>query len=238
LIDSRTLLAPGTHAILQYPLLALDDSGNLHLAWTTQKHGVYLYWDIHHMCSLDGGETFQSSENRLLELPVVADDTGPTRRITLDDEFNCHTWLSSSLVRNGYWHGMYLAQLTPPRQHYVRYELKSGKRDIDIQPIWKGESIQLQGLDGFMVADTHDPHVMYAIGNDSGHLACLVSRDEGQSWHDYARSERTFSLYSIGGYRWTTADRSLVGSFTDQVAPDKITDRKSRVYYFRIPAAD
>ena len=71
------LLKPGPHAVLQYPLLDMDPEGVLHAAWTTQKRGVYMYWDIHHMLSPDGGTTWQNLDGTELSLPVVADDAGP-----------------------------------------------------------------------------------------------------------------------------------------------------------------
>ena len=234
LIDSVTLLKEGPNGILQYPQLALDDRGQLHLAWTTQKHGVYLYWDIHHMLSTDGGSTFRTMEGASLEPPIVADDTGPSTRISLDDEMEVHTWLSSSLARDGKWHGLYLAQTTPPRQHYVRYDMATGRRQIDRQPELRGDQIRLQGLDGFFVADRADPRRLYIVGNDRGHLAALRSDDGGITWHDHARCDTRLSLYSIGGYRWTTENGDLVGTVTDQVAPESTSDARSRVYFFRV----
>jgi len=241
LLDSVTLLQEGAHAILQYPQLALDDEGRLHLAWTTQKHGVYLYWDIHHILSTDGGATFRTMDGRPLELPIVADDTGPSTRVSLDDEFEVHTWLSSSLARGGKWHGLYLAQSQPPRQHLVRYDIASGRRERDVQPELRGQSIRLQGLDGHLIADRDHPRRLYIVGNDNGHLAALRSDDGGETWQDHARSDTRRSLYSIGGYRWTTdcqdpGERGdLVGTVTDQMTPETTTDARSRVYFFRIP---
>lgn len=235
LVDSVTLLKEGPNAILQYPQLALDEQGWLHLSWTTQKHGVYLYWDIHHILSTDGGATFRTMEGRPLELPIVADDTGPATRVSLDDEFEVHTWLSSSLARGGKWHGLYLAQGQPPRQHLVRYDLATGRKEFDRQPELRGSSIRLQGLDGYFVADRKNSRRLYVVGNDNGHLAALRSDDGGQTWQDHARSDTRLSLYSIGGYRWTTDEGNLVGTVTDQVAPESTTDARSRVYFFRIP---
>src|SRR5208282_1191575 len=42
---SVILLKDGPDAALQYPSLSLTPDGTLHAAWTTVKHGVYLYWD-------------------------------------------------------------------------------------------------------------------------------------------------------------------------------------------------
>jgi hypothetical protein len=238
LIDSRNLIAPGPHAILQYPHLSLSPKGHLHLAWTTQKHAQYLYWDIHHAFSEDGGQTFHGwlpdGGSQQLQLPIVADETGASLRITRDDEFESHTWLACGLATEDHWHALYLAQTTPPRQHYLRYDLRTGQRQIDRYPEVAGQSISLRGLDGFFTADPKDPGKLFVLGNDGGHLACLVSHDAGQTWHDHARSDQAFGLYSIGGARCLTEDGAIIGSFTDQSQPDEITDRNSRVYFFRI----
>jgi hypothetical protein len=242
LLDSRVLLAPGPNGLLQYPLLSMNPKGQLHVAWTTQKHGQYMYRDIHHMYSDDGGESFYSwqpsgeADSVRLELPVIADESGPALRITLDDEFEVHTWLASGLATNTHWHGFYQAQTQPPRQHYVRYDLKAGKKQIDQYPRVGGKRLSLSGLDGFLAYHPSDPRRLYLIGNDSGHLACLVSDDAGQSWRDYARSEKPFGLYSIGGYRHVTDDGFIIGSFTDQKPTEEVTDQKSTVYFFRIEA--
>jgi hypothetical protein len=240
LVDSRVLLASGPNGLLQYPLMSLNPEGQLHLAWTTQKHGEYMYRDIHHMISEDGGDTFVSWQasgdggRTKLQLPIIADETGPTLRVTLDDEFEVHTWLACGLATSKHWHGFYQAQTQPPRQHYVRYDLKTGEKQIDRFPQVAGDRLSLSGLDGFLVNHPSDPKRLYLIGNDAGHLACLVSDDAGETWKDYARSEQSFGLYSIGGYREVTADGAVIGSFTDQQPPQEITDRKSKVYFFRM----
>ncbi|MBM3822919.1 MAG: hypothetical protein FJ404_08565 [Verrucomicrobia bacterium] len=239
-IDSRVLLASGPNGMLQYPLLSLNPQGELHLAWTTQKHGEYMYRDIHHMISQDGGDSFYSwlpagdASRKELELPIIADETGPALRVTLDDEFEVHTWLACGLATAEHWHGFYQAQTQPPRQHYVRYDLATGKKQIDRYPKVSGNRINLSGLDGFLAHHPSVPDRLFLIGNDSGNLACLVSHDAGETWQDYARSEQSFRLYSIGGYRKVTEDGAVIGSFTDQEPPREITDGKSKVYFFRI----
>jgi len=226
---SCDLLAPGEHAAIMYPLLDLDDEGRLHAAWTTQKHGVYMYWDIHHMMSLDGGQTWRNLDGTPLTLPVVADDTGPAMRITLDDEFDAHTWLSSFLVRAGKVHFLYLAQTQPPRQHYVRYDLASGQRDQHRQPQFRGTEIQLSGLDGFFASDSSQPNTpLYCVMQDQGHLACLASNDNGETWYDHARGEEQLYPSQIGGCREVTADGYIVGSFTRG---------GEEVYFFKIKAS-
>lgn len=50
------------------------------------------------------GKSWKNLDGGPLKLPVVADDGGPADRITLDDEFESHTWLSSFLVKGGKTH--------------------------------------------------------------------------------------------------------------------------------------
>src|SRR5438128_969485 len=170
-------------------------------------------------------------------LPVVADEGGPADRITLDDEFEVHTWLSSFLVKDGKAHFLYLAQTNPPRQHYVRYDLKTARRDIDLQPEFKGQQLSLRGLDGFFATHLKKPgSTLYCIGRDASanRLVCLASDDHGLTWRDYAVSPLVTNPYSIGGCREVTADGWLIGSFTDQIASTTDSGGGSKVYFFRI----
>ncbi len=232
---SCTLLQQGPHAVLQYPYLDLGPDGTLHAAWTTQKHDVYLYYDIHHMCSRDGGETWQNLDGTPIAIPVVGDDTGPAMRITWDDEFENHTWLSSFRVKNGKLHFVYLAQRSPSRQHYMRYDITTAKRDMDLQPEFEGETVRLSGLDGYFAARSGKPESpLFCVMQDAGRIACLVSSDNGNSWHDFARSESTFRPYAIGGCREITDDGCIIGAFTEQGSGSDILARDAKVYFFRI----
>ena len=235
-LSSRNLLRPGDHAVLQYPLLHLARDGALHAAWTTQKHGIYLYWDIHHMLSSDSGETWETMRGTPLEIPVTADDGGAAERITLDDEFDVHTWLSSFLVKAGKLHFLYLAQTDPARQHYVRYDPATGQRELDLFPEFKGENISLRGLDGFFASDSSAPDsTLYCVMEDGNRIACLASNDNGDTWRDYAVSEPMSNPYSIGGCREVTEDGYVIGSFTDPVEGSDDPDA-AKVYFFRIKA--
>lgn len=235
--SSVNLLRRGDHAALQYPLLYLDAEGVLHAAWTTQRHGVYLYWDIHYLQSPDGGATWTTMAGQQLELPVIADHNGPADRISLDDEFDVHTWLESFVVRGGKVHFLYLAQTQPSRQHYVRYDLASAQREADVQPAFRGDTIGLANLDGFLAtpADAADNRI-FAVSRDAqeNRLACLASHDNGATWHDYAVGPPMASMYAIGGCREVTSDGWIIGSFTEQV--DATTDAGStaKVHFFRI----
>ena len=234
---SLTLLQQGPHAALQYPELDLDPDGTLHAAWTSLKHGVYLYHDIHHMLSRDGGGTWQHLDGTVMTTPVVADDTGPAMRITWDDEFENHTFLSSMRVKQGKVHFVYLTQSTPPRQHYMRYDIATAKRDIDCQPKFAGKTLNLTGLDGYFITRSDQPDSpLHCVMQDGGHIACVVSRDNGETWHDHARSEEIFRPYAIGGCREITADGHIIGAFTEPGSSSDILARDAKVYFFRIPA--
>ncbi len=232
---SYDLLRPGEHAVLQYPLLSLARDGTLHAAWTTQKHGVYLYWDIHHLVSRDGGGSWLAPGGKSVSLPVIADDGGAAPRISFDDEFESHTWLSNLMARDGKAHFLYLAQTKPPRQHYVRYDAATGKQDVRIQPAFRGKAISLRGLSGFFAARSSlEGGPLYCVGNAEGRIGCLASDDNGRTWYDYAVTDRTYRPYSIGGCRELTGDGDIIGSFTDQLASTADPKGKCPVYFFRI----
>jgi hypothetical protein len=234
---STNLLTAGKSAILQYPLLCLDTANTLHAAWTSQKHGVYLYWDIHYLNSPDAGINWRTMSGKPVALPVVADEGGPADRITLDDEFEIHTWLSSFMVKNGKAHFLYLAQTNPPRQHYVRYDLKTARRELDLQPEFKGQQLSLRGLDGFFATHAAKSNsTLYCIGRDanSSRLVCLATDDNGNTWRDHAVSDPVSNPYSIGGCREVTANGWVIGSFTEQIAPTTDSGGGSKVHFFRI----
>jgi len=237
---SVTLLAEGEHAVTQYPSLHLDRDGVLYAAWTTQKKGVYLYWDIHVMVSPDGGETWGKLDGTPLEPPLVCDDSGPTDRVSLDDEFEAHTWLSNFLARAGKLHCFYESQLQPPRGRYVRYDLATARPDVDLMPRFGGETFEFCRLDGFFAADPDQPEgPLFCVGNGpqtSDRVACLISRDNGATWHDYAVSDATFGpLYSITGCRRVTRDGYVIGAFTE-TATGGAVGSAAKVYFIRIPA--
>jgi len=233
------LLCPGRVALLQYPLLSLDSAGVLHAAWTTQQHGNYLYWDIRYLQSADGGASWTTMAGEPAALPAIADEGGPADRITLADENEVHTWLANFLVRDGHAHFLYLAQADPPRQHYVRYDLATARRAVDLQPEFRGETLSLRSLDGFFATRAAQPQSpLYVVARDAAasRLACLVSRDNGATWHDHAVSPEVANPYSIGGCREIAPDGSIIGSFTEQRGATTDPGGQSRVHFFRIPA--
>jgi hypothetical protein len=245
------LLQPGPDAALQYPHLSLDRSGTLYAAWTTQAYGRYLYWDIHWMRSEDGGQTWRALGDEVLEAPITADDSGPADRVTLKDEFEAHTWLASFFVRGRSAHFFYLAQLERPRQHYVRYDLDTGLREVDGTAEsgeqvtddtlhgYSGDYLRIRGLDGFMATRSDLPgSTIYLVSHDAtrSRIVCLASDDEGASWYDYAASELVVSPYAIGGARELSADGRILGSFTESLGPSADSGGGARVHFFSIPA--
>ncbi len=225
LIAKRTVLKnPGPRAGTQYPLLQVDRRGRLHHAWTTVKRGAPIYWDIHYMLSPDGA-TWWNLEREKLNCPIIPDDSGPTLRVSLDDEFESNTWLSSFMAKAGKVHFIYHAHTKPGRQHYMRYDIATGRRDVHLQPKLKAETITLSGTSGFFASRSARPDSpLYCVIQDRGHIACLASHDNGSTWRDHARSKAGFGPYALGGCRELTADGSIIGSFT----------QGGRVYFLRI----
>ena len=236
--SSIELLKPGENAVLQYPSLCLGGDHTLYAAWTTVANGRYLYWDIHAMRSRDGGQKWEKLDGTPLTFPIVADDGGPSDRITLDDEFEVTTWLSNFLAVGSKLHFVYETQSDPRRERYVRYDLNSGRKDHEFQPEFKGETVSLRGLDGCFAATNSVASSLYCVMKDAGpnRLACLKSDDDGQSWHDHAVSSVVSSPYAIGGCRAITHDGWIIGTFTDAIEPSDASEGKSKVYFFKIKA--
>lgn len=235
--DSRQLLRDGPHAYLMYPHLCLDADGTLHAGWTSQQHGVYLYWDIHHILSRDGSATWRDVRGAELTLPVISDDTGPALRLTRDSEFTVHTFLANMLAHAGKLHFTYMVQTTPSGQQYARYDLATGARDAEFFPVFSGETIALKGLDGFFASRAADAKApLYCVASAGGRIGCLESIDNGATWHDYALSEATFNPYAIGGSREISADGYIYGTFIDQVVPTAELTPQTKVYLVKIKA--
>ncbi len=233
------LVGEGVYSYLAYPELYLDIiSGDLYAAWTTQKKEIYMYRSIHIMKSKDGGITWTKLDGTSLIPPIIPDDGGPTDQVSLNSEYDVHTYLWSIVVKDGKIHLPYEAQFNPVIQHYVRYDTITGKKDLDITPVWKGNEISLMSLDGFCATKNqvsgfpvYCTSVSYSGGKS--YLATLVSFDKGQTWTDYASIEMgagkvARGAYAIGGAREISDDGYIMGSFTDA------TINSSAVDFFKI----
>jgi hypothetical protein len=239
------LLRAGPHAYLQYPHLTLDAAGQLFAAWTTSKvvaNGESVYHDVHAMKSPDGGKTWQAFDGKPVELPAVADDAGPATLISSADEFDVHTWLSAFMAKGGKLHFVYWASTKPARQWYIRYDVATGKRDIEMEQIFSNAKMSQPNDSGAFVANRKEPDsrlFFVSTVDDRSRLACLVSDDNGQTWHEHAVSEKTFPgrVYSIGAARDLTPAGDIVGTFTVVKGEPKLyqDDNSGSVYFFRIP---
>jgi hypothetical protein len=241
------LLRAGPHAYLQYPHLSLDSVGQLFAAWTTSKvvaSGESIYHDVHAMKSPDGGKTWQALDGKPIELPAVADDAGPATLISRTDEFDVHTWLSAFMAKDEKLHFVYWAKTEPERQWYIRYNTATGKREIERESIFQPKAAQKPNDSGVFVADRKEPgsrlYFVSTIDNRS-RLSCLVSDDNGYSWHEHARCEQAFPerVYSISAAREPTSTGAIIGTFTIVKGEPKTyqDDNSGRVYFFRIPTA-
>jgi hypothetical protein len=189
------------------------------------------------MVSRDGAASWSTLDEKPMEIPVVADEGGNAQQIILPDEFESHTWLSNLLAKDGKLHFLYMAQTKPAREHYVRYDIRSGKEDLRIQPTFCGEKISLMGLSGFFAARSSLPNgPLYCVSRFGRRIGCLASDDNGKTWYDYAVSPEITNSYSIGGARELTADGHIIGSFTDQLASTSEPTDSAHVYFFRIQA--
>ncbi len=226
------VLRHGDNARIMYPLLSLAPDGVLHTAWTTQRHEKYLYWDIHYLATRDSGNTWRRFDGSLVSIPVKDDNSCPTDCISLADEYGSHHWLANLMVKDGKLHFMYASEISSVnRQHYVRYDLKSGKRDINLYPDFQGKALTIRSLDGFFATRSSLANApLYCIGNCQGRIGCVASDDNGATWYDYALSQQAFVPYSIGGCREISAEGSILGSFTDQ------RDPPGKVFFLRIKA--
>jgi hypothetical protein len=228
-LENIEIVRNGPHAVLQYPQLRLDSDGALHYGWTSEQVGVYMYWDIHHMLRPRGTQQWQNFDGTPLTLPVVADDTGKATRISLDDEYESHTWLSSFTLKGGKAHFLYLTQSQPPRKNYVRLDAKTGKEEIR----HRFEDIHL--LSGLLVApDGTAESPLYCISAWQGQLTALVSQDNGSTWQPYAKHAEIFNVYSLGGCNTITDDGYIIGSFTDQKGSNGPGEEDSMVYFYRL----
>jgi hypothetical protein len=241
------LLKAGPHAYLQYPHLTLDGTGQLFAGWTTSKvvaNNESVYHDVHAMKSPDGGKSWQALDGKPIELPAIADDAGPATLISRTDEFDVHTWLSAFMAKDGKLHFVYWANTKPARQWYIRYDIATGTRDVETQQIFSRVEMQQPNDSGVFVANRTEPgsrlFFVSTVDNRS-RLACLASDDNGQSWHEHALSDKSFSgrVYSISAARDLTPAGHIVGTFTVVKGEPKLyqDDNSGSVYCFRIPTA-
>lgn len=236
------LLVAGPKAVTQYPHLTLGHDGTLYAAWTTNDLDKYHYRSVQAMKTTDGAESWVTLDNKPLTLPIVSDDSGPTTRLSRDDEAEVHSWLSAFLFKKGKLHFVYWSQTSPERQRYLRYDAATGQKELDIEPIFALRTPKRPNDSGMLATDLANPDSpMYFVStlDDRKRLACLVSSDQGATWREFAISDRVFPyrVYSIGGARNLTSEGEIIGTFTDVAESAKVyTEANSgKVHFFRIP---
>lgn len=240
--QTTRLLVSGKNANPQYPHLSVGADGVLYAACTTEDAGNYR--SIQALKSPDGGKTWQALDGRALEMPIVIDETGPTTRISREDELDVHSWLSGFMAKDDKLHFAYWAKTTPQRQRYLRYDTATGAKEVDVEPLFAARELREPNDSGALVADratANSPLYFVSTIDDRKRLACLVSYDNGATWQEYAVSDRKFDhrVYSIGAAREITADGDIIGTFTDVAYDGAKTyhePNSGRVYFFRIKA--
>src|SRR5262249_25629389 len=150
-IKTIRLLVEGPKAVTQYPHLTLGDDGTLYAAWTTNDLNAYLYRSIQAMKTHDAGEHWMTLDGKPLTPPIVSDETGPTTRISRDDELEVHSWLSAFLFKNGKLHFVYWAKTDPERQRYLRYDAATGRQELDIEPTFARQTPKQPNDSGVLV---------------------------------------------------------------------------------------
>ena len=123
------------------------------------------------------------------------------------------------------------------------YDCATGKREVDLEPLFQKRKIDKPNDSGVLVANRSvrdSPLYFVSTIEDRKRLACLVSEDNGSTWQEYAISDRDFKhrVYSIGAAREITDDGWIVGTFTDVVegAENYYAPNSGWVYFFRIKA--
>ena len=230
ILSAFDLTKRGSSAKVEYPQIYIDIHGTIHALWTTENPSrPYLYWSIHHILSKDGGCTWQNMHGDHIDIPVLSDEYGGSVRITTDEEFDLQTWAHGFTVKDGKVHIIYSPHLNDqnkiyepyfdPSMRYVRYDLETGRMDHEIKPVFRGDELDVCGFDGFFAHDETTPgSPLYYVSRQGDRIACLLSRDNGFTWHDHALSTASIDddIYSVNGFRGISKDGYILGSFTQR----------------------
>jgi hypothetical protein len=222
------LFTPGQHAEVHYPNLALGSDGLLYYGWTTTQLGSSLYWSNHFVLSSSLGQAWSVPGGQTLTPPIIADDTGPSVMVTQVSDLGVSNWMDNLLPWKGKVHFVYT---NTNGQRYVRYAMgQSPGFDKRVDQI-QGETLKLGGLGNFFAGDEQTGFLYLTGPWLGGGIATLISRDNGDTWHDFALSVLTPapSVYATGGARKVTAEGSIIGTFTDYM-------NGNRVYFLRVRA--
>ncbi len=231
-VHDAPLVRHGKRSSFEYPHLCTDEAGAVYLAWTTDRHGSFLYDSIRVLRSDDRGRTWRRLDGRGVSLPADADDPEASTPVTAPEEAERNKFLASFAACRGKLHFMYRAN--PLRadnpemkvstddfaggfQRYVRFDTATGARELDVtEKTWCG----LAGMDGFLTVDARPgKHALYFTGKSGLRQACAVSYDDGGHWQLHAQSEplpavSTLHIYATQGCREVAPDGRIYGAFT------------------------
>jgi len=181
-----------------------------------------------------------------VKTPVPASFDGPATLINLREEVPYKTWLANMHAKAGKVHFMYRASnpgeggpygdvpKIRDRQHYMRFDARTGKREIDSWSMWKqrwgGEKLVIDTTCGFFASDIDRASgPLFAVGGTKGErLAALVSYNNGQTWRDYAVSRGLGKVWAEGGSR----DLSPNGYVFGTLATDQPKWATTQFFYF------
>jgi nitrite reductase/ring-hydroxylating ferredoxin subunit len=186
-----------------------------------------------------------------IDIPIFSDVDDGADRITLNEEFELNTWLSGFISVKGKLHFTYracphedfkiaCANFNDGNQHYIRYDIKTGKKDHEIiTPEFGSNKIKLASFDGFFTIDNRPgKEALYFVGKQGKRIGCVASYDNGLSWNDYALSDELvddpYSIYAIGGCRNVTKDGLILGSFTERCGDFMDPFVKSKACFLKI----
>jgi hypothetical protein len=227
-------------ACSQYPLITETTGGDILVAaWTTIKDlpGCaifgHCYYDNHFVASGNGGADWVEPHGDEPGLPI--DPESLATRITSSadvadvEQHAVDNWLANATIDDNC--RIHFMVTHNGAMRYIRYEwctaLAPDRGTSIYAPSLTGQRITIIGAGGsggYFVRDRASG-ALYAVGNASvagengSRLGVLVSTDHGSTWQDHNYS--TFSQaaghanYAVGGYRFTTPDGSIVGTFTD-----------------------
>ena len=267
-LANYSLTSAGCLAYLEYPQIQMDGP-TIYVSWTTQKYDdpeqteqteqtttTRLYSSIHFIKSLDGGITWEKIDGTKLSLPITPDVYGPADNLLGYNMTNWHRWLTHFLPYLGYIH--FAEQDGEGSQlNYIRFNINSNIKDVNTNVNyytqstnhWSGSSVILD-TGGFFIPSNYETNTLYYVGMDwqttdpdtsqhQGPVGILRSKDNGQTWQDYARSVNEgpggvniLRPYSFIGPRHVTSDASIIGFFTDATDANNL-----KVYFFKVGVA-
>jgi hypothetical protein len=258
LIDQKQMFVPGSTGSAEYPVIAYAADAPQYLAgaWTTVSSqpvnygngGGYPYMDIRFGMSWDYGATWGTPwVGNNWSLPIYPDNTGPAPQALVQSDYNAlfplpqlnvQNWLDSFVFVDGYFFFMYShidtsANWTTRLTRLGEYSPSLQITDMSLA----GETITLVTDGGSLVTQAipGGGHYLYAIGQTtSSQVGVLISKDYGQTWHDWSLTSTTAQPYAVVASKTVTSDGFIIGEYTDFAGSTQTNSAK--IQFFRVPA--